>query len=193
MMPGADVPSVRRAFLLVGHATRLPGKFLLPVEGEPILGRAARVLRAVDLDVTAVSVAPIELPGLPVLSDPYDGGPLGGLATILGATQEPFFLFGGDMPFLDPRSIGRMRREFDGRSVVPMNSAGEWEVLHAIYARLELARVTALLRRGAGVRDLVKELAAAGNVRFLPPGTVNPSSFTDLDTPEDYVRIRSPH
>jgi hypothetical protein len=64
-------------------------------------------------------------------------------------------------------------------------------VLHAIYAGLDHRRVAALLRRGAGLKQLVEELAGAGKVRFLPPGVVNPVTFTDLDTPEDYARLLS--
>jgi len=182
---------VRRAYLLMGHATRLPGKFLLPVGGEPVAIRCHRILRGLGLEVTAVTVDPITLPGLPVLRDRRDAGPLGGVATILETTEEPFFLFGGDMPWLDAPSVERMRSVFDGRSMVPVGPDGKWEVLHAIYSDLDRGVVEALVGRRAGVKDLVDRLASAGRVKFLPPGFLDPKSFTDLDTPEDYARIQS--
>jgi molybdopterin-guanine dinucleotide biosynthesis protein A len=180
---------VRRAYLLVGRATRLPGKFHLRVEGEPVLAREQRILSALGLRVEAVSVAPARIPGLPEIVDRFDRGPLGGLATALAATEEPFFLFGGDMPFLDPEGIERMRAQFDGRTLVPWGPSGRWEVLHAIYARVPRALAEQRTMEGRGIRDLVAELDRAGQVQFLPMGEIDPRSFTDLDTPEDYARI----
>ncbi|HLY77701.1 MAG TPA: hypothetical protein VKT21_07440, partial [Thermoplasmata archaeon] len=57
--------------------------------------------------------------------------------TVLVAIDEPCFLFGAEMPCLDPASIRQMLREFDGRSLVPMGSGDHWEVLHAIYSGLD--------------------------------------------------------
>jgi molybdopterin-guanine dinucleotide biosynthesis protein A len=185
------IPSapVRRAFLLVGRSTRLPGKFRLAVNGEPLLVREQRILSGLGLKVAVVSVAPLRLSGLPEIVDRFDRGPLGGLATALAASEEPFFLFGGDMPYLDPSSIDRMRSEFDGRTLVPLGPTGHWEVLHAIYAGIPRALAEQRTAEGRGLRDLVAELDRVGQVRFLPEGFVDPRSFTDLDTPEDYARL----
>ncbi len=128
---------VRHAFLLLGRATRLPGKFLLAVDGEPIVRREVRLLTAAGLEVTVVSVLPRELGGVTVVRDPFDAGPLGGLEVALSRANAPFFLFGGDMPFLDLAGIRTMQEEFDGRTLVPLGPDGEWEVLHAIYSGLD--------------------------------------------------------
>jgi molybdopterin-guanine dinucleotide biosynthesis protein A len=112
---------VRRAYLLVGRATRLPGKFWLPIGGKPIVIRAVEGVRSAGLTVAVVSSVPIDIPGVAVESDAYDAGPLGGLETVLQTTSEPFFLFGADMPFLDGLAIRRMVREYDGRTLVPRN------------------------------------------------------------------------
>jgi molybdopterin-guanine dinucleotide biosynthesis protein A len=191
MSPPARVGPLERAYLLLGHATRLPGKFWLPVGGEPIVVRALRALRSAGFTVGAVTVEPVEVPGLPTLRDRYDAGPLGGLATILSATEEPFLLVGADMPFLDPTSLRTLRREYDGRTLVPVSPRGEWEVLHSVYSGLDPARVGELVRRGAGLRDLVAEESKEGRVRFLPAASLDPVTFTDVDTPEDYERVRS--
>lgn len=180
------------AFVLLGRATRLPGKFLLPTGGEPIVRRAARVLSEVGLKVTLVSVTPRPLEGLKVVRDPYDAGPLGGLATARSLTGGPFFLVGGDMPFLSAAAFRRMRREFDGRSLVPVGPGGAWEVLHAVYANLDLDRVLELVRERRGIRDLVDELDRKDKVRFLAPGTIDARSFLDVDTPEQYARLSRP-
>jgi molybdopterin-guanine dinucleotide biosynthesis protein A len=154
-----------------------------------VLAREQRILTALGLRVEAVSVAPMHLPGLAEIIDRFDRGPLGGLATALAATDEPFFLFGGDMPFLHPQSIERMRARFEGRTLIPWGPSGRWEVLHAIYAGVPRSLAERWAREGRGLRDLVAELDRTGQVQFLPVGEVEPRSFTDLDTPEDYARV----
>jgi len=184
-LPGLPVS---QAYLLVGRATRLPGKFLMPIGGEPIIAREVRRLREAGLTVSAVTVGALHLPELPVLIDRYDAGPLGGLATILATTHDPFFLFGADMPFVEPAAVRHMVREFDGRTLIPRNSHGHNEVLHAVYANVTAEVVGRLLREGRGLNDLVSVLASKGAVRFLPPGAIPPRSFVDVDTSEEYAR-----
>lgn len=180
--------SVRRAYLLAGRASRLPGKFQLPIDGIPVVERLAQRLSRAGLEVVLVSVFPLEVRGTRTLSDPFDAGPLGGLEVARRDADGPFFLFGADMPFVDPRAVDALRDAFDGRSVVPVDASGAWAVLHAIYADLELPRILRLRRGGAGLRDLVRELDAAGRVRFLSGGEVPEASLVDIDTPADYRR-----
>jgi|GEM_PF-1986274 len=181
--------AVRKAFILLGRATRFPNKFFLPVGDETLLEREVRILRSVGLEVAAVSVTPLDLPGLAVLHDQYDVGPLGALATILTATDEPAFLFGGDMPFLDPNAIEVMRSRFDGRTMVPIGPEGRWEVLHSIYADTDPSMVATHLRSNGGLRGLVEELRQSGAVQFIAPGVIDFRSFTDIDTANDYARV----
>ncbi len=188
-MGDADRP-VDRAYLLAGRATRLPGKFLRSVEGESVVGREVRLLRSLDLAVTVVSVLPLELPGVRVVQDPFDRGPLGGLATALADTDLPFFLFGADMPFLDRDALLAMRARYRGPALVPVDRSGHWQVLHAIYSGREGAVVEEGLRHGAGLRGLVEELRRTGAAELWGPGTVPERSFTDLDTPADLAGIR---
>ena len=183
-------PAVRQAYLLAGRATRLPGKFLRAIDGEPVFVREIRTLRACGLEATVVSVRPLDLPGVAVLADRLDAGPLGGLATVLEVTDEPFFLFGADMPFLDPSAIATMRSHFDGRTLVPRSASGHWAVLHAIYSGVTRDQVRAILARAGGLADLVRDLSRAARVQFLPPGTVPERSFADIDTPQDLARAQ---
>ncbi len=136
-----------------------------------------------------VSVAPVALADVTVLLDDRDAGPLGALARVLETTRDPFYLFGGDMPFLDPTSIATMDRRFRGRCIVPIGPTGAPEVLHAIYAGIEPERVDRWIARGSGLRDLVDEIEREGRVDRIPYGELNPSTFTDLDTPQDYARL----
>lgn len=189
MTSSPRAPRVRRAFVLVGRATRLPGKFFLPLGGEPILGRELRILGSTGRRTIVVSVEPLELPGVEVIVDPRDAGPLGALATILENADPPFFLFGGDMPLVDPRALAVMDRRYRGRSVVPVGPSGRWEVLHAIYAGIPRARIDRWLGAGGGLQDLVQDLDRAGEVDPMPPGEIDVRSFADVDTPADYDRL----
>lgn len=190
-MTGArGVPTVDRAYLLAGRATRLPGKFLRSIDGEPLIARAIRVLRSCGLEVAVVSVGPLDLPGVHVLHDRYDAGPLGGCAAILEETDAPFFLFGADMPFLDPMAIEGMRTRYDGRTVVPRSNSGHLAVLHAIYSGVTMREIRPILARGSGLVDLVRTLARRGAVRILPPGAVPEAALRDIDTPEDLARAQ---
>ncbi len=187
---GEGPPSVDRAYLLAGRATRFPGKFLLSVDGETIVGREVRLLRSLGLSVTVVSVLPLELPGVRVVRDPFDRGPLGGLACALTETVDPFFLFGADMPFLDRDSLLAMRARYHGPALVPIDRSGHWQVLHAIYSGRERGAVEELLPKGVGLRGLVEKLQRTGAVDLWGPGTVAEASFADIDTPADLVRVR---
>lgn len=188
MTTDARPREVRRAFLLAGKASRLPGKFLLPIDGEPLIHREVRILRSCSLDVAIVSVAPLRILDVPTLPDRYNAGPLGGLATALAETDEPFFLFGADMPFLEARAIDSMRRSFDGRTLIPRSESGHLAVLHAVYSNVRLERVVPLLDRRGGLIDLVRDLDRTGSVRILPAGEIPERSFFDIDSPEDIAR-----
>lgn len=190
-VPPSPLGPLRKAFLLAGRARRLPRKFLARIEGESILEREIRVLRSCGLDVAVVSIGPIPLPDIEVIADPYDSGPLGGLAVARERTEEPFFLFGADMPFLEPIAIETLRSRFDGRTLVPVMQSGHWAVLHAIYARIEPRRVAAALRRGEGLTDLVAAMAREDDVRFLPAGVISERSMEDIDTPEELAGARA--
>ena len=181
--------SVDQAYLLAGRGTRFPGKFRLSVDGETVVGREVRLLRSLGLAVTVVSVLPLELPGVRVVRDPFDRGPLGGLATALAETVAPFFLFGADMPFLDRDSLSAMRARYRGPALVPIDRSGHWQVLHAIYSGRERAVVEELLSKGVGLRGLVEVLQRTGSVELWGPGTVAERSFADIDTPADLARI----
>lgn len=192
MRKGRAHASVDRAFLLAGRATRLPGKFLLPIDGEPLVYREVRVLRSCGLETVVVSVGPLDLPDVPVLLDHRDAGPLGGLAAVLEVTDKPFFLFGADMPFLDPAAIETMRACYDGRTLVPRSSSGHLAVLHAIYSGVSIGEVDPILARGGGLVDLVRNLARRGRARLLAPGAVSEQVLRDIDTPEDLARTEDP-
>ncbi len=182
---------IQEAYLLAGRALRLPGKFLLPVGGVPMIDRAVGVLRSLGLEVAVVSADPsLSFRNVMVIPDRYDRGPLGGLATVRDRSDAPILLFGADMPFLDAPSIERLCSHFTGRTLVPVDRAGHWQVLHAVYANVPGPSIDRVLREGGGLVDIVRKELDRGAASLLPAGTLDEGSFVDIDTPEAYARWR---
>jgi molybdopterin-guanine dinucleotide biosynthesis protein A len=178
------------AAVLVGHATRLPGKFDLRIDGRPVLDRVLDAVQRAGFVPTIVAVPDSGRTGPSVVIDRYDRGPLGGVRAFLEVRPGPFLLVGGDMPFLraeDLRGLGDRFRV--GRSVVPQHPDGTFEVLFAIYD-LPIEPVAEFWSQGRSLHDLVADRAARSALDVVPAGEFDPRSFVDLDTPGDYDRVR---
>jgi molybdopterin-guanine dinucleotide biosynthesis protein A len=179
------------AAILVGYATRLPGKFDLEVDGGSVLERVRRALAVAGFRATVVTVPGGRPPGPSVVVDRYDRGPLGGVRAFLETRSGPFLLVGGDMPFLKPEDLRTLRaRHRPGVSVVPRTPDGWYEVLLAVYD-LDLDQVVRYWEEGRSLQVLVSDLATSGQVDAIPAGELDARSFVDLDTPEDLARWRS--
>jgi molybdopterin-guanine dinucleotide biosynthesis protein A len=176
------------AAVLVGHATRLPGKFDRLLNGRSVLDRVVAAVRDAGFRPTIVAVPGARPESTSVLVDRYDRGPLGAVRTILERHAGPFLLVGGDMPFVRPADLRRLRERYRrGTSVVPRRTDGTFEVLMAIYD-LSLEQVVRYWTGGRSLQTLVSEAADAGAVDPVPVEGFDPASFVDLDTPEDFAR-----
>jgi molybdopterin-guanine dinucleotide biosynthesis protein A len=176
------------AAILVGHATRLPGKFDLRIDRRSVLDRVLEAVRSAGFTPTVVAVPGSVRAGPSVVIDRYDRGPLGGVRSFIEGRAGPFLLLGGDMPFVRPEDLRLLRERFRlGRSVVPQHPDGTFEVLLAIYD-LPVEQVAGFWSEGRSLHDLVADRAEHGAVDIVPVGAFDPDSFVDLDTPEDYAR-----
>lgn len=168
-------------------------KAALLLDGEPLLARVVRRLRAVLPEV--IVVGPPEradlVPATRIVPDAWPSrGPLGGIATALQAIATPYaFVSACDMPFLEPALIRYLLTLAHGYdAVVPRANRGT-EQLHAVYARTCLPAATTLLAAG----DLaVAGLYAAIRVRLVPADEWSPYdpaglALTNVNTPEDWV------
>ncbi len=182
-----------------GKSTRMGGrpKALMELGGQRIIDRVVRVLAAVTEDLLLVTNTPdlYASLGLPMVPDAFvDGGSLGGIYTGLrAASGSAAFTVACDMPFLET-AVARLvvDRASEADVVIP-RTAGQWETLHACYAKACLGPMEARLRAGrlkiVGFFEDVRvlEIREADVARLAPPERV----FMNVNTPEDLERARA--
>lgn len=172
-------------------------KALAPLGGRAIIERVLDVVKAVSADVLLVTNTP-ELYahlGIAMVPDVFpDHGSLGGIYSgLLAARGEAAFTVACDMPFLT-EAVARLVTSRAGEAdVVIPRIAGQWETLHACYAKGCLSPIERRLRAGqlkiVGFFDEVSVLAVpeAEIARLADPAVV----FLNVNTPEDLARARA--
>ena len=182
-----------------GRSVRMGGrpKALLELGGRRIIDRVVHVLRQVTDDLLIVTNTP-ELYaslGLPMVPDVFpDGGSLGGIYSGLRAAPgEAAFTVACDMPFL-MAEVARLVTERAGEAdVVVPRVDGQWETLHACYAKACLPPMEARLRAGrlkiVGFYDEVRvlDIGAREIARYRAPEVV----FMNVNTPAELEAARA--
>ncbi len=182
-----------------GRSTRMGGspKALLELGGRRIIERVLdAVAPAVD-DVLLVTNTPelYAYLGVPMVGDVFpDHGSLGGIYSGLkAATGDSAFTVACDMPFLHREVVRLVVGRAEEADVVLPRVAGQWETMHAAYAKTCLPHIEACLsaRRlkivGFFDRVRVVEVAAAEVARFRAPEI----AFMNVNTPEELERARA--
>jgi molybdenum cofactor guanylyltransferase len=178
--------------VLCGGASRRMGrdKALIEVDGVAMARRVADALRAGGCDgVLAVGgdASALSALGLTPVADRWPGeGPLGGLATALGAATPGDVLVLAPCDWLHPSwsAVGDLRRALDADAAVDAVAVevGEraqwlpsaWRVREGL-----AAEVAALVDGGARRLDAVASVVAHRAIRL------DPDQVADADTPED--------
>jgi molybdopterin-guanine dinucleotide biosynthesis protein A len=132
-------------------------------------------------------------PGVLQTGDLFPGmGPLAGIHAGLGCcSSEAAFCAACDMPFLTVGFIWRLIRRFrqlDCDVLLP-RVAGEVEPLAAIYRRCLRGMMERILSDGQG--SSIRRLFPVVNTAYfdLPDTSASRRLFTNLNTPEDMVRV----
>ena len=165
-------------------------KAWIELDGEPIIRRVAKVLAQVASEVIIVANDPrYEALGLRVVPDRFpEGGALGGIATgVRAATHDRVLVAACDMPFLSAE-VWRvlLDHKLDAEVVIP-TIGGEFETLHALYAKTCVAPMERALAAGK-----MRVISFFDEVRVQPIGErelriADPTlrSFTNVNTPEE--------
>lgn len=171
-------------------------KAWLEVAGRPIIERVLDVVRAVTDDVLIVTNTPqvYGALGLPMVADLVpDGGSLGGIYTGLTAARgDAAFTVACDMPFLRADVARLVTARADRADVVIPRVGGQYETLHACYAKACLGPMAARLRRrelkitGFFADVTVLEIDEEEVARLDAPDVV----FMNVNTPEELRRAR---
>jgi molybdopterin-guanine dinucleotide biosynthesis protein A len=172
-------------------------KALMDVGGKRIVERVVAALAAVLDDLLVVTNTPEQYAflQLPMVADRYpDGGALGGIFTGLHAARgDAAFTVACDMPFLHPALVRLVaERAGEGDVVIPRVD-GQFETMHAAYAKACLPHMEARLRAGrlkiVGFFDAVRvvEIDTAAVAAHRAPEV----AFMNVNTPDELARARA--
>ena len=183
-----DERSTAVIMLAGGEARRLPGKLERPIDGQPLILRCFRNLRASGIPIY-VAVKQRFSPEVdaqidaPFLIDPDPGGgPLRAFASACDAIRaERVFAVAADQPHLEASVLRRLLAAWQpgDEAVVPIHDE-RIEPLAALYDRVAVVREEPGLRQDgkAAMHELVERLAA----RFVP---IEAEHFYNVNRPSD--------
>jgi molybdenum cofactor guanylyltransferase len=187
------------AFILAGGGSKRMGqdKALLELGGAPMVMRMARLAQpyAASVSIVAPPERYAQL-GIHIVPDRWPGaGPLGGIATALGATSAEWnLILGCDLPYLTPEWVAWLiprALESPAQAVVPESRRG-LEPLAAMYHKSCATILTAAIERGVrrvteGLSEILFERVSMLEWRELDPTGV---LFENMNAPEDYAEAR---
>ncbi len=191
------IEGVAGVILAGGSSSRMGrNKALMVVDGEPIIARSYRVLANLFHEVIIVTNTPGEYDFLPCrkVADIYPGaGSIAGLqAGLASSGTDRIFVAACDMPYLSPDLIRFLCEGDDGsEAVVPLNSEGQREPLHAVYNRSLLGSIQEAIDKGdksiLNLLDKVRTKQLPGDMFSCIPGA--PESFRNINTMKEYENI----
>lgn len=192
------IPGVTGVILAGGKSLRMgSNKALLPHRGGRFIETVYRQLAEIFAQVMVVTNEPELFPFLPCRKVPDIFPGMGALAGIhAGLHHSPtsrIFAVACDMPSLHTALIGPLAAQAPGADVVIPESPHGLEPLHALYHRSCLPAIEEALRSGDGkITSFFKQV----QVRTMPVAEVaghDPefSSFGNINTPQEYFRLRS--
>ena len=186
------------AILAGGANTRYPSpKAFIEVDGEPLVRRTLRVLKAAGLGPLVISTNSPELYGefgIRLVSDIPEAlgkGPMGGIISVFEATGETeLFIAACDMPFIKQEVVQYIIDNQGGSATVPVMH-GRPQPLLAVYKRDVVDEMRARLEHGAySLTGLVRDIGAVfldeDALRRMDPEGM---SFVNINTPEDRDKL----
>lgn len=175
-----------------GGSTRLgQDKAVLPIDGERLVDRTARLLSDVCAPVIEVGPGYSSLPF--IHEQPPKSGPLAALAAGVGVLRQQGFTGGAivlavDLPRLAPALLDWLVTYPGDNSVVPI-VGDRAQTLCARYNAFALDAVSELVKSGERSLQSLLSVITANRAPIDEWGSVvTPECFSDIDTPEDLAR-----
>ncbi|HEX6754685.1 MAG TPA: NTP transferase domain-containing protein [Mycobacteriales bacterium] len=191
------LPPYDAVVLTGGRSSRLGG---LHKPGVAIGGRTLgqRVLAAVrDADRTVVVGPAVRGARVDLITreEPPGGGPVAGLAAgLVGVLAPAVATLGGDLPFLDPPSVLRLRVALEAdpaaAAALYVDDEGRDQPLCAIWATRALRTALARVGGPAGASLAALLAAAPGTLLRLHATGDGPPPWFDCDTDHDLATAR---
>ncbi len=197
----SKVEGVTAAILAGGASSRMgTNKALLKIDGVPIITRSYEILAHLFHEVIIVTNMPEEYTFLPCrkVPDIHPGhGSIAGLQSALAhSTFNRTFVTACDMPYLNPGLI-RLLCTVDetADAVVPLNSDGLREPLHAVYDRRTLPAIdTAIAANDRSILHLLDRVHTRLVEQVEAGGSAEDSrAFMNVNTMDEYERVTKPH
>jgi molybdopterin-guanine dinucleotide biosynthesis protein A len=179
-----------------GQARRMggvPKGLLASASGEPLVRRLARIaLDALDSPrvVLVGGAGPYLDLGLENLGDDPPGvGPIGGLTALLAHAERSgsscAVALATDLPYLEPRLLGRLIAHAPNAAAVAPRPDGIWQPLCARYAPSEALAAARICIRGGkrALHDVLDTLGPRASELVLTRPEIE--QLRDWDTPDD--------
>ena len=166
---------------------------MLPVAGRPLIEHLVRQLQPAfpEILISADAAARYKFLGLPVVIDKVPcQGPLMGIASALAASANDLnFVVACDIPDICLEFVASMlQRAGDCDGVVPVDGAGRYEPLLAVYRKSMLPAMNAVL--GAGRRRIAAAFPLC-RMRYVDLGNAAwLRNLNSLDAYRQYIRER---
>jgi FdhD protein len=193
----AKIEGVSAVILAGGASTRMgTNKAQLKVGDTTLIERVYRTLAAIFHEVILVTNTPEEYGFIPCrkVADIYPGvGSIAGLHAGLAAScTERIFVAACDMPYLNPDLIRLLcSNPLKADAVVPVNSEGLREPLHAVYAASLLDELQRSIERDdksiLNLLDRIRTTLVTHEEFRSIPGAER--SFCNVNTQEEYLKI----
>lgn len=199
VLPARKIRGVTGVILAGGASSRMgSNKALLLHQGGRLIELIYRTLAELFEEVIIVTNSPELYQFLPCrkVSDIYPGkGVMSGIHAGLSKSREnAVFVVACDMPHLQGKLIRHLATLTEGADLVLPLTPGGFEPLHALYSKECLPPLEELLQDKENKR--VVALLSRVRVREVPPEEIisfDPefNSFANINTPDDYYRLRN--
>ena len=196
-MAGNKIAGMTGVILAGGSSRRMgSNKALLQINGMTMIENVYQVMSSLFDEVLLVTNNPDDYSFIPCRKIPdifQEFGCIAGLHSALTVTEtDRIFMVGCDMPTLNPELIRLLcKTSPEADAVVPLNSEGLLEPLHAVYAKSALSAVSEMIETG---EKSILRLFDRIRTTELPPAAYAhiekaEASFGNVNTPVEFQAL----